>query len=1061
MFKKTLISLAVASSVGLTGCFDSGETGANANPTPSYIDKENELDQYLATFEGKVWPVFDPIAGLVPIPSDLNYGPNGDGTYTVPDSTPPVTTALNSLSGVSTIAPIDIRMSGSIDDNIAGPGELGQNVFLIELDYASQSPLQALSATESPRPGVFSDFVVTKKTLFDPDLDKVTDFIRILPTSPLKPGKRYIVAVLDEVTANGEPIVSSPSYTTIDSGDDSPEGYTLDPGVGSVRSLIDGLWEPVAAGTINGYRDVVGGDPITEGNIALSYSFTTSNDEQVLKYIANPKYWLGDQVLSAARLGITKKITGAARYFAYLNDPENNDGLSPTNWDLNDDGVVDSTDFDVNQDGSLTPADFIIADRNGDSVVDATDFGIALAPGSSQGFGYIDLKAAVDGTPISVALDNSALQGCDSEPYTVPVPNVGNVPVPDQSLCVGSIFSGALANAGITLPQPKSAGSEGISISFQDQNVEDAEEVSAVLGSFAKGNVNVTQGSIALPYYLGIPGTNTASAANTIKNSSWKADSALAANLNNFLNGAGFDLELPQGTGASEVVNSFYPFPEKNSDVEVPMLVMYPKLIDANQDGTPETPFNPQQQNGPEIPVVIYQHGITTDRSAALTFGSALAANGIAVIAIDQPLHGIDGTVITNEDPVNDPTGSMTGWAGLLLSSAEDSNSLPDGTLANSALINALVQSALADDTAPFLELVVDTFGEAVDSPLTAALTAQAPTLVRTVRLSGSTVAGLPPVYTQAGVNPEGATERHFGYGSDQCSVVTAMNFAPSNYSSDDARPASGDLFINLQNFLNNRDLLRQGSVDLMTLRASIGDIAPGFDESNVYFVGHSLGTLNGGAFVGATNVSNREDLAIKAANLLTPVAGTVRMLENSPAFAPTILAGLKAANPGLNQGVSSLQTFFNVLQATLDTVDPINFADELSANALLSQIEGDQVVINDGADTLSGEFSETVCSAEISVTLNGSVSPLSGSTPLAQVAGANTLDANNTPAPLSAFVRFQGGNHSTPVLPADELQQAVFGQMVAQTLSLIQSGGAAASVVTSSPDTSGSVITD
>ncbi|SNC75629.1 virulence factor lipase N-terminal [Marinobacter sp. es.048] len=1060
MFKKTLISLAVASSVGLTGCFDSGETGANANPTPSYIDKENELDQYLATFEGKVWPVFDPIAGLVPIPSDLNYGPNGDGTYTVPDSTPPVTTALNSLSGVSTIAPIDIRMSGSIDDNIAGPGEPGQNVFLIELDYASQSPLQALSATESPNPGVFTDFVVTKKTLFDPDLDKVTDFIRILPTSPLKPGKRYIVAILDEVTANGEPIVSSPSYTTIDSGDDSPEGYTLDPGVDSVRSLIDGLWEPVAAGTINGYRNVVGGDPITEGNIALSYSFTTSNDEQVLKYIANPKYWLGDQVLSAARLGITKKITGAARHFAYLNDPENNDGLSPADWDLNDDGIVDSTDFDVNQDGSLTPADFIIADRNGDSVVDATDFNIALAPGSSQGFGYVDLKAAVDGTPISVALDNSALEGCDSETYTVPVPNVGNVPVPDQSLCVGSIFSGALASEGITLPQPESAGSEGISISFQDQNVEDAEEVSAVLGSFAGGNVNVTQGSIALPYYLGVPGTNTASAADTIKNSSWKADSALAANLNNFLDGAGFDLTLPQGTGASEVVNSFYPFPEKNSDVEVPMLVMYPKLIDADQDGTPETPFNPQQQNGPEIPVVIYQHGITTDRSAALTFGSALAAKGIAVIAIDQPLHGVDGTVIATDDPVNEPTDSMTGWALLLLSNVESTNGLDAGTLTTSGLPGALVQSALANEPEAFLA-AVESIVRPISDDLADGLTAQAPVLLRTVRLSGSTVAGLPPVYTQPGVNPEGATERHFGYGSDQCSVVTAMDFTPANYSSDDARPASGDLFINLENFINNRDLLRQGSVDLMTLRASIGDIAPGFDESNVYFVGHSLGTLNGGAFVGATNVSNREDLAIKAANLLTPVAGTVRMLENSPAFAPTILAGIKAGNPGLTQEVSSLQTFFNVLQATLDTVDPINFADELSANVLFSQIEGDQVVINDGADTLSGDFSDTVCGAEISVTLNGSVSPLSGSAPLAQVADASTLDANNTPADLSAFVRFQGGNHSTPVLPADTTQQAVFGQMVAQTLSLIQSGGTTASVVTNSPDTSGSVITD
>ena len=43
MFKKTLISLAVASSVGLTGCFDSGETGETANP--DYLIEETTSDK--------------------------------------------------------------------------------------------------------------------------------------------------------------------------------------------------------------------------------------------------------------------------------------------------------------------------------------------------------------------------------------------------------------------------------------------------------------------------------------------------------------------------------------------------------------------------------------------------------------------------------------------------------------------------------------------------------------------------------------------------------------------------------------------------------------------------------------------------------------------------------------------------------------------------------------------------------------------------------------------------------------------------------------------------------
>ena len=40
-------------------------------------------------------------------------------------------------------------------------------------------------------------------------------------------------------------------------------------------------------------------------------------------------------------------------------------------------------------------------------------------------------------------------------------------------------------------------------------------------------------------------------------------------------------------------------------------------------------------------PVVIFQHGITRNRSDALAISGTMAAQGFAVIAIDQPLHGI------------------------------------------------------------------------------------------------------------------------------------------------------------------------------------------------------------------------------------------------------------------------------------------------------------------------------------------------------------------------------------------------------------------------------------
>lgn len=149
MFRKTLISLAVASSLGLTGCLDSGDTGANANPDYPISNPD---------YEGKTWPQFNPVTGELPIPNDLIFDSvAGDGTFRVTDTTPPVTTALNGLSGASTVAPPVVRFNGQIDpDSVDARAFImnqgvpvpnpNQNVFLIELEYASGDPVRALSA---------------------------------------------------------------------------------------------------------------------------------------------------------------------------------------------------------------------------------------------------------------------------------------------------------------------------------------------------------------------------------------------------------------------------------------------------------------------------------------------------------------------------------------------------------------------------------------------------------------------------------------------------------------------------------------------------------------------------------------------------------------------------------------------------------------------------------------------------------------------------------------------------------------------------------------------------
>ncbi|MDX1695905.1 MAG: hypothetical protein R3208_19225, partial [Ketobacteraceae bacterium] len=186
--------------------------------------------------------------------------------------------------------------------------------------------------------------------------------------------------------------------------------------------------------------------------------------------------------------------------------------------------------------------------------------------------------------------------------------------------------------------------------------------------------------------------------------------------------------------------------------------------------------------------------------------------------------------------------------------------------------------------------------------------------------------------------------ERHFYFtaSGDSVGVITAES------------GTSGSLFQNLISFPTGRDNLRQGSVDLMNLLASLGDMdvdgvanGPDFDTSRVYFIGHSLGAVNGLPFLTVNNLTadTTGQPKVKAAAVLNSGGFVTELLLNSPspAFgAPRILAGLAAA--GLTQGDSDLEVFMNVLQGILDSGDSMNFAESLGdgdMSVLLTEIVG------------------------------------------------------------------------------------------------------------------------
>lgn len=123
-------------------------------------------------------------------------------------------------------------------------------------------------------------------------------------------------------------------------------------------------------------------------------------------------------------------------------------------------------------------------------------------------------------------------------------------------------------------------------------------------------------GFIDLPYYLVPP-----SAANPTGplTGFWKA--APGAYVPPF-NGFGLN---PTSTN----ITAYNPFPVANATVRVPVLMTVPNAGSGRV--RPATGW----------PLVIFQHGITRNRTDGLAISATLASQGFAMVAIDQPLHGL------------------------------------------------------------------------------------------------------------------------------------------------------------------------------------------------------------------------------------------------------------------------------------------------------------------------------------------------------------------------------------------------------------------------------------
>ncbi|EJL6337382.1 lipase [Vibrio cholerae] len=188
-----------------------------------------------------------------------------------------------------------------------------------------------------------------------------------------------------------------------------------------------------------------------------------------------------------------------------------------------------------------------------------------------------------------------------------------------------------------------------------------ADKKTAILGTYTANTVDVTKGTVRLPYYL-----ETGSNWNTqpfesampslAKIKAALADSKEQLTIGSQLLAAGIDtsklatdaseqlklmgLTLTKSDGSpldpERYITRYSPVPKVKSVQDVPFLLFTPA-------GAAPTD------------IVIYQHGVTSAKENAYAFAKNLVDKGLAVIAIDLPLHGersLDSSRSANSDPL-------------------------------------------------------------------------------------------------------------------------------------------------------------------------------------------------------------------------------------------------------------------------------------------------------------------------------------------------------------------------------------------------------------------------
>jgi pimeloyl-ACP methyl ester carboxylesterase len=945
-------------------------------------DNDDEDDQGVLPVD-QTYVVFNPAFSQLPIPNDLLFageaaadgtmcanGDNRDETACEPSDNP-VIEGLNTLDGASLLSPFDVMFTASLNPNtpldarnfvVAGSSVIpnpDQNIFLLPLRFPSgDSLLQAeADVTGDGQPesvevptfaeaityqgAVATSDVATLMSLASPaaraeliSLDGgVDNVIRITPLEPLMPKTKYLIVITGPISDSaGNPVLPSPSYTGIRDPDSNLAG--VNPGLIPLRPAIQS-WESLAMGYF-GFQDSVfaaagvSGSAPSYDDILMTLTFTTTAAEDTLMAVAAPETFFEASLRDGYKKAAIEKLV-----------------LGTYNISGDNSGLTSATDIAINSTIAFLLASPTLPDTSPNplynaSIAGAIGQGASYASVSQDASAAFIMQSAAAQAAITVHDNPDAADG-----FTLAQEAMGAVMA---VAAVDDLFTNVFP-----VPAPRAA---------RFFRVDPASAINPALAAPAL----VYQGQITLPVYQAPPGDSGLE----VVTSKWEASTYIGSRIDTVQgNDAG-------STPRSEMVTYRYPFPEKQGETTVPLLAVMP-------DETTLAAFGiARPENG--WPVIIFQHGITTDRSGILPMADALAfacvapdlsgpsgAPCFASVAIDQPLHGVvpGGSIVPGLSSVTDPDVAIVA-------------NLPVG-----------------DPVGPSNNI----------------------------------------------------TERHYDF-----SANASLQPIPMDYAADFGD--SGSLFINLLNFANTRDTLRQLSVDLLNVNATLevldvnGDgLANELDTDRVYFIGHSLGGINGAPFVAVNNsdaVQNSPFSSqpyVRAMTLMKSGGGVARLLTNSRSRAAQILMGLAGASDELVQGRSGLESYLNVFQGVVDPADPMSYAHMLAdANSetgvLLTSVIGDGTDAHPSDHVIPNAADERWGTGPLIMDVNGFMingfgAPLAGTEPLVAEFGAvKSADASSDGDAAVLVTRFTEGSHGTPIVAGNQevdpfTSGAVFMEMI------------------------------